>query len=225
MPVNLSIDPVAAADAVFDISGTQSANRRAEARNEYWKQMDYRMDADKWRTSQLWRIEDQKRADSSLQRLINDAQKAGISPNAALGVGGSAPISAQIPMGQGGRASGTYQRRSPFESIASMSIAAKSASDIALSKKYEAEAFAAHWRGMNEQAEFFTPTKLPPIPGQEPRSSLPNLYIPVNNNYDEAVNMGFPVLNPDLNFEMNESVGSYYFFKPRPEGYLNQIWE
>jgi hypothetical protein len=67
--------------------------------------------------AESWRIREWNDRGNRIQRLAQDAKKAGVSTLAALGAGGSAPANITVPAGQGGRVSGVSQKRSPSLSL------------------------------------------------------------------------------------------------------------
>lgn len=173
-----------------------------------------------WRTKMYW--EDLRRYqksidrdDNKIQRLAADARKAGVSTMAALGGSAQSPAHISMPAGQGGRVSGNYQRNSGAQLSLTMDMLKKS--------KYEANieelkyySLLADVRSKNRRWN----QEIGLLPPDEK-----NVYIEANDNYEQATQWikegKFVAVNPDLNLEMPESVGGYYFAKPRPEGWLN----
>lgn len=160
-----------------------------------------------------WRLYNDSK--NRIQNLVADAQKAGVSPLAALGSGGQAPLNLSMPVGQGGRAAGNYQRQSPIEAQISHNLVQKDNLDTEMK-------WLTYYSMIKDlQMKSWQMNRMLDEPTYDP------LYVPLTDNYDEAtkwVEQGmFPIVNPDANMEMNESVGSYYFFKPRPEGFINNL--
>lgn len=123
----VSLDPLGAADAIFDISGNQERADQQFAVSEQQRKLDnaYRTQATARSERYYW--ENVRRDKTKLQTLVADAKKAGISPLAALGSPGATPISLNMPSGQGGRVAGTYNRESAYKGVTQMqaNIAAK----------------------------------------------------------------------------------------------------
>lgn len=113
MPINIGINPIAAADAVFDISGNQQAQKDAQAASERWNMYDRRVDADRYldARSDYWR--GLKRDDTRISRMLRDAKSAGIGPLAALGAPGASPTQISMP----GRVGGTYRSTPIFKDL------------------------------------------------------------------------------------------------------------
>lgn len=161
-----------------------------------------------------WRNIERQDRNTVIQRTVSDARRAGIGPLAAMGAAGSHASSYSVPVGQGGRVSGRSrpsatlsfgagdQRNDPLTEA--ITEKAQHDADIA---GYKAEQ--EHIRSMNMYDERFNKSQSP----------MPNVYLPAVDNIDQARDMIkqglIPYLNPDLNLEMPEVVGGYYFGKPR----------
>lgn len=220
--LNLSIDPVSVIDSMFDISGNQ-----ARANAQYQASETQRYYDNQWRMQQEnrrryeWRKE-HDRADTYLQRLVEDAQKAGISPTVALGGSGYSPAMINVPSGQGGRVSGTYQRMSLPEARISASLVNKAKIDELASyhgaRGISADADYKRLQAENLRNEFKQKWNRDGTPKMSGRGSL---YVPFVDNIDEAktwYDQGLvPMLNPDMNVELLETVGTGYWLRPRGE--------
>lgn len=214
---SIALDPTqwgsgARQDRQINLSNQQAYKDNAFRENQAFKQ-------EAWN----WRMWDDRKF--KIQNLVQDAQKAGISPLAALGHSASSPMNISVPSGQGGRVSGTYQRGSPVQMQMSMA-ANKMAQGQAESVRLQNEGLSHDnvYKQTRNQIELLKLRQMNYGTGQ---NLMEPLYVPYRDNYDEAsrwVEQGyFPIINPQANMEVNESVGSYYFFKPRPEGFYNMM--
>lgn len=148
---------------------------------------------------------------SRLQNLRRDAEKAGIGINAALGVGGSSPISINMPSGQGGRVSGNYSRNSAIGDIAQFQME-MAAAGSALDNKIKNE------QSLKLQTENAILRKqLHDMHNPQPLDDRYGMYVPAYDNREGLINKYgnditlFP--NPDINLETPESLGLYYYGK------------
>lgn len=219
MGINLNFDPT-------DPFGRKADKRYQETResSEEQRRLDniYRQ---QMRTEDHLRYNQARRDQlNRIQNLKVDAQKAGVSLMAALGSPGSSPAHVTMPAGQGGRAAGLYQRKSSPELLVSANLAAQSniqteSQKLDLQIK-ELQYFDLLVDVKRKNRSFNQDVGLLP-----PQDSRPSVYVNAMDNYNQAVEWieqgGFPILNPELNLEMPESVGGYYFAKPRPEGWIS----
>jgi hypothetical protein len=215
MGVGISIDPTGIVEGAFDLSGNQKRADRAFSFNQAQSFRDERFRIDERDYSRQWAREERQRQDTRLQRLKADAEKAGIGINAALGIGGSAPVNIQFPRAQGGRAMGTYQRQSPVEGLMTFQLQQQAKKSKYESDSEESRAELLRWQAALAQDEFY----IQRAKHMGLISSDPNFYIRVHDNYSEAVDwisQGYQVtVNPELNMDLPETVGAYYHFKPR----------
>lgn len=139
----INLNPVSAVDSILDFSGNKRRAEEQRARdNARADRYERREVLDRlWNQQQYF--ESLRRDDSKLQRLVKDANAAGISPMAALGGPGAAPTNISIP-GQGGRAGGTYISKPYFDQninkITEMSAMLNLAHTAKQIKKVDAEA-------------------------------------------------------------------------------------
>jgi len=215
MSVSFNIDPVAIFDRISgrDKDRYNDSNSQRLADNTYRTQQSLKQDEWNWRNH--------RSSQTRIQSLVKDARAAGVSTLAALGAGGHSPANITVPAGQGGRVSGTYQRNSP----ATVSV---QPDGVDMLQRQQAHETLRGQRIDNVNRQLDTNIKM--LHWRQlsnPPSDYPPMYMRGRNNYEEAqgwVHEGdFPYLNPDMNMEMPESVGGYYFFKPRPEGWLNTL--
>ncbi len=176
-----------------------------------------------WLASERWNYKNFNAQQNRLTNLVADAKNAGISPLAALGQGGAAPISISMPSGQGGRVSGNYQRQGKAEIQANIDVMSS------LQKQLLTEQV----RGANldnQGKQHDNNYKLWMLHEAHYPSNNPNVmqdfYQGYNTNYDEAqrdIARGETwVVNPDAGIQPNEFMGTYYHLKPYPEGTFNQ---
>lgn len=155
----------------------------------------------------------------SLQNLVRDAAKAGISPLAALGSPGQSPMNITIPPGQGGRVAGTYSRKNPVAIQAQAQIGAQTAAETARASMYNAQADLYYWQARNFEDKWTQGRYDATIPGRKEDRERESLYIKVKDNTPEASRWkseGYvPLNNPNLNLEMPESIGGGYWAAPR----------
>lgn len=151
---------------------------------------------------------------SRLRNLRRDAEAAGISMNAALGLGGATPVSLNLPSGQGGRVSGNYSRKGMFTDALKVQLQQQKETHQVDTQIKQAE-----WQRIQTETQILR-KKLhdmfyPPAPqAYDPRLGM---YVPVTDNreqlyaqYGNDVTL-FP--NPDINLEMPETLGLYYYGK------------
>lgn len=153
-----------------------------------------------------------QREDNRLQRLMMDARKAGISPLAALGAGGASPANITVPVGQGGRAAGRYQRKSGLEASISANVIKQSEINT------QAEFYRKELLRMQAQNAYYDWQRkldrdfLDPVTGKD-------FYTRWNWNYDQAQKWhqeGYVVLpDPQSGIEMPETLGLGYWTAPR----------
>lgn len=215
--IGLSLNPLSILDPIFDLSGDQEARDTSMARSEEQRRLD-----NAWRRNQEYRrqaerTQDQIRDDAKLQRLVSDAQKAGIGVNAALGGGVQSPMSISVPAGQGGRVHGTYHRQSPMELSISTRIL------LATAKKTEAEAESAQVDTEKKKKELVQLGVIPRDPNMPPPERLP----PVNaiQDYYDPQSGHFEWLDPEF-AESLDSVGGLFYMGVR-EGMRNvkDFWQ
>jgi len=213
--INLPIPDPWAIEQNRAIRSDNIANNR---NNLLWEQKKHK-DAIEWN----WRNYNAQQ--NKITNLAKDAKNAGISLMAALGSGGASPVNISMPSGQGGRVSGNYQRPTlPGIQATADTTPSKvqHLQTLSLEEDVRGKRLDNAIRNLNWQEKY---NQIYNVGDPD----LDPLYVRLNNNYDEAAQWvtegGFPVLNPNYNMEMNESVGSYYFFKPRPEGFTNQLLE
>lgn len=208
---NVSINPM----DYLNYKQNKDFNADMTARTEAQRKIDNAFREKQFTTQEQWNTRKWNDRNTVLQRLKQDAGKAGVSMLAALGGQGQSPQNISMPVGQGGRVSGNYQRQSAPEAKITATFMRNQALDTDM-KEIERELRMLDLLFKNKQYQDF----LNPVEPQYPK-----LYLRGKNNYDEAVQMlkegDFPYNNPDMNLEMPESVGGYYFTKPRPEGFFN----
>lgn len=237
-------------DDMFDFSGNQKTrdeqiaynkqqdweNREFNERqfdvSEQQRKLDnqFRQRSYNWskKLSSMQYMDDRTYRQNKLQFLMRDAMKAGISPSLALGQQGTSPVSLNMPVGQGGRVSGNYQRRSPIDTqmsrthgvMVGMQLQNLQAENDMLDQKvlqeklktrvmYRAES-GALVAGITPEGKIDTGTRLP---------DEETLYHNVVDNSDDARRWSsdgrFVFVNPNLNLETPETIGGYYFTKPR----------
>lgn len=222
---SIEFDPIQTLDTFFDISGNQRrADQQIAQQNQYNARANF-LDEQKFHHSRLQYAESKaryrrqmERDDNKLQRLVKDANAAGISISTALGAPGSTPISAQIPgmPGHGTRVAGNAKQIDTsglLKAQVQMGVA-KSAQELeAFSydinrKRFDSDF--AFYRMLQEKAKWEA-SRNPEQP------QLPNRYDLYRNNYDEAVehvNKGGWAIPAGASMEMPETIGGYYFMKP-----------
>lgn len=217
MDLDIGVNPFAAVDAVFDISGNQSRADQQIAHSEQQRYLDNR-----YRTEQdilnRQRYEEQKqRQDTYLTRLAKDAKVAGISLNAALGGPGYSPVNVSLPAGQGGRVSGTYQRGSSASILNAMQLR----TSLAVAKKTEAEADSAKIDnlvkiGVIKPYDPPTMEEIPPVPKMQSGRSY---------YYDHGTGKTIEWLDERL-AESLDSVGSWFYMGlQEAEKNLREFWQ
>lgn len=148
-----------------------------------------------------------------LQNLRKDAEKAGISMNAALGLSGASPMSINMPSGQGGRVSGQYSRKGMFSDAVKMQFNNQQETHAIDTAIKHAE----HQRIQTENQILQKKLHDLHYPKAEVYDPRLGMYVPAYDNRQQLYNQYgndvtlFP--NPDINLEMPESLGLYYYGK------------
>ena len=213
----ININPVAAADMLFDISGNQARADRAAAETARLNNMSIRAEQKRqFFAEQQWR--DQKEMHRTrFQTLKADAEKAGMTVHQALGGAGSVPTGVSIP-GQGSRIA-PDARTKELGNIMQLSIAKRehAGGEIAQNQIFESSANAAyaHYRFLNEQMRYNEAINKDP-------ERLPNKYDLYNDNTQEAVDhvrRGGFALPAGSSMELPQHIGGYQYYSPFMGGY------
>lgn len=217
MGLDIVLDPIGTLDAVFDFSGNQARADQQIAYSEEQRLLDNQYRARQERSYEQNLARERQRQDEYLQRLAVDAQKAGISLLSALGNPGATPMSLGMPSGQGGRVAGTY-KRTPLPAMkAAYSVGQKydEADRYHGARLTQNQADYWYWKSKQVEGNFNSSFGNDP----DPKGEYPSLYIKAIDNSEEAMKWyedGYwPANNPMLNLEYPESIGGYYYAKPR----------
>lgn len=212
----ISIDPLGAADMLFDISGNQARADRAYHQQNVYNQISTQLDRKKYDFARLQYIEGKRRDDNKLQRLVADANKAGISISTALGAAPSTPVSVSIP-GHGTRVAGTAKAKQMPSSNLQITpqdvVSMEQQSNI--TNRTKAEADYAFFRMLNEK-EKWEQSRAKAQQGDIPEN-LPNRYQLYYDNTKEAIehyqNDGY-VMPTGAQWELPQTLGGYEYFRP-----------
>lgn len=115
MGINVNFDPTDPFGSKADKRYNQSVARTEEQRykDNIFRERMFREDQRRYQTANRQHL-------NRITLLKKDARNAGVSLMAALGSPGTSPAHITMPAGQGGRAMGNYQRKSPLEVSANM---------------------------------------------------------------------------------------------------------
>lgn len=216
MSFGISIDPLSW------ISGNEdrrlAEQQAAEQRN--LNALDRQFEKEKFFWSQHSQRKQWQREDNRFQRLVADANKAGISVTTALGAGGSTPVSVGIPGHTGKRIAGNRIGRNGTGAIrAEMEFAnqvtRKHAHDSALEQQFQADL--AYWRSKQAETDYWKSQKDAP---------LPKKYTLYDDNTEEArkhISSGGYVIPTGASMELPESIGAYQYGVPywKEENFMN----
>lgn len=201
----LSIDLGSIAGAITGSRSAENALNEQRAHNRATNILE----ADKYRYSQGVYLDQKKREDNRIQRLVNDANKAGVSINTALGAAGSSPITAQIPGHTSKRVGGNANTISPSV-VASLQKTSETQKSIenstALEQQFRADI--AYWDAKKRELEYNRS-----VDG----SVYPKKYMLYEDNMKEAqehIRRGGFVIPAGASMELPESIGAYQFGKP-----------
>lgn len=203
----------------MDVVNLAVNNRRAkQARNDqvYQARVDNRFRNKQFIENTRRYDLDNYREDNRLRRIKKDAAAAGISTMAAMGLGGTTPSNIQMPVGQGGRVSGTYQRQSPVEARISMDMSRNSHNQALLIQAEADKATYEAWDMRNQyNLKWDHQTGLP----RQQVETIDPLYQRYLWNIEQARQWdadGYAVLpDPQAGIELPETVGFGYWSAPR----------
>lgn len=197
----------------FNLSPHDLFNTRANRRENRQLQLDNEFRQSQADLAEEWRQREWDFKDKKIQTLVTDARRAGISPLAALGSAGTQAPSFNIPVGQGGRISGKER-----STISYNPTQVKSEGQLYHEQLNTQAATIANQNAATQSVIKTEMMRLELEKLREQTSDIPNLYLKAYPNTDEAVEMirqGYmPYLNPEMNFEMLETIGSYHYGKP-----------
>lgn len=212
----LSFNPIGAIDALTDFSGNQSRADRAYADQAAYNQRSEQLDNKKYQFSREQYLQGMRRDDNKLQRLVADANKAGVSISTALGAAPSSPVQVSIP-GHGTRRAGTANAKAMPQSQMSINpnseqTEAQKHLTVSALNQSRADADYAFYRMLNEKGRWeksrADANALP---------ELPNRYEFYRDNTKEAIEhyqKGGYVLPSGASMELPETLGGYNYFRP-----------
>jgi len=219
--INFSLDIGQAAESLFDISGSQARQQAAIDQQERWNRADRRFDREKFGWAQYQQRKSWTREDSRFQRMLADANKAGISLSTALGAGGATPTTVGIPGHSGTRVMGNQRGPSMRGAMAAEfafanAMTKKMQHDSALEQQFQADL--AYWNSKQAEQDYAKSSQ---------NSPLPKKYLLYDNNLDEAqrhIRSGGFVIPNGASMELPESIGAYQFGVPyfKEENFLNK---
>lgn len=210
MDIGLNIDPT----AFFDT--------RSDRRSENQRQLDNAFRREQADLAEEWNWRQWNDRDKKISQTVQDARRAGVGPLAALGAGGSQAMSITIPQGQGGRVQGRRQNSvSVSQNKAETRTHYQNLIEEAQLDNLKTTRELNNYKAARERLQYAN-ERLDWEKRLDGQEDLPKLYKKALDNSQEAsrwVRDGyFPFTNPDFNLETPESVGGYYFAKPRIEG-------
>lgn len=205
MAVDISFNPVSMITSAYNSDRQDTLNRQSMHQSQEWNRMQHQLDLRKQRFAEQ-QYRDAK-YDNQYEKLVNDANKAGISITTALGSAGATPPSVGIPGQTTKRVSGNKHNNITAD------VQMKVIND-AQAKLLQAQGVNAYhqaslnmWRAANEK-------KKNQGIGQ---NELPKKYDLYQDNTEEAKahirNGGFAVPS-GASMELPESIGAYHFGKP-----------
>lgn len=196
-------------DASSIFSNEESKARR-QADSQF--QQSFRFEQEKEATAEKWRS---MQWSHGFENQMNAARRAGISPLAALGGAGYSPTNIQLPSGQSPVPSANMRSSGNKLSASIMLNAAEDKSALDKSQIDLNQTQAEYWQA--KANEITNDNFKPPS-----ESAAPNLYIKTTDNIKEAQQWkreGYHVtLNPDLNYEISESIGAAMWSRPLLKG-------
>lgn len=201
------------------VLGYKSADKDRQAQ-QYWNQQNQLSSTNQFNESLSWQKE-QYYDKTKMRRLVEMAKGAGISPLAALGMGGSAPTSASLSPTRPGRVAGNLSSQA-FKGMAVLQFRqqkarttieeakADAASNIVQSIKYPT--------GNTVSVGKIKPDQVM-VPGHSLEPEVPPpLYEFYSDNTPQAVRMrlnGYVPMPSGANMELPESIGAGYWISPR----------
>lgn len=203
----------------FNVNPFSFIETRSDRRAERQRNLDNEFRREQADLGEEWRWRSLHEGRRGISNIVQDARRAGVSPLAALGAGGTTAPSFNIPTGQGGRVQGRKYGSMSIQTQRNKELShmEKLAEVTALDNAKNVEQFNSY-RAARERLQYMN-ERLDWMRRVEGQEDLPKMYKRAIDNTDEAVGWirqgQFPYMNQDLNLEMPESVGGYYFVKPR----------
>ena len=209
--LGLSLNPIQVLDSITDFSGNQARADQQLQQQNTWNKYSHKLDQQKYWFSKQQYHEGKIRDDNKIQRLVKDANNAGVSISTALGANPSAPVQVSIP-GHGTRVAGTARAQPIPQAQAQISPAQQHATVSQLNRD-RADADFAFYRMLNEKARW----EKSRADAHAPPEAYPNRYEFYTDNTKEAIkhyqNGGY-VLPAGSSMELPESFGLYNYSRP-----------
>lgn len=216
--LSLSLNPFQMIQDQYNADRAYDTARSQNARQEVWNQLSHELDTKKYLFSKQQFYEGNLRQDNQIQRMVNDANKAGVSLSTALGAAPSAPVSVSIP-GHGTRRVGTASARAPsMQGAPEFTIdmqQQQSEQNNNITNRTKAEADLAFFKMLNEKHKW-EQNRANALHGDVP-DQLPNRYELYTDNTKEAINhhrSGGYVMPTGAQWELPQTMGGYEFSRP-----------